>query len=248
MAFCSSCGSQLGENDVFCPNCGAKLNNEVSSYTQSAASPNGRAFERRKEKESILNVYNYFAQKEAKYNKYDELSEKLNEVSAGPRKAGLVWGIILTALFGYLSLMIILGGIADSSNFTFFVFTIPPLIVGIILISSYARKKRKMAKETETISEEVNNLYDELYNHYKAYNGDPMIGFEFSNPAIVRSLASMIESGRADNTKEAINCLLDDNHRSFVEMQAAITANAANRTANNTGATLGLVAASFFFG
>lgn len=85
----------------------------------------------------------------------------------------------------------------------------------------------------------MTDIENQLEVYYRDYGYCP-IGIEFCDPDIIKSLADVVRTGRADTIKEAINVLLDDAHKTTMEMEARFTSQAA-------GTTAAFSAASFFF-
>ena len=73
-----------------------------------------------------------------------------------------------------------------------------------ILCEKSTDKKRK--NEENNCYVQMNNLKNELFNHYKAY-GDCIINPEYSNPRIVYRIRETIRMGHADSPQEAIDIL-----------------------------------------
>lgn len=78
-------------------------------------------------------------------------------------------------------------------------------------------------------------------------NSHCLIGAEYTNPKVITQLANIFRAGRADTIKEAINVLLDDAHKSNVELQAQLSAQAARQAANGAKTAAVFSAARFFF-
>ena len=69
---------------------------------------------------------------------------------------------------------------------------------------------------------------------------------EYTNPRITQVIYNVIRQGRADTPKEAINVMLQDAHRSEMELIAAQTAAAAHSASRSSGVAAAFCAASFF--
>ena len=92
----------------------------------------------------------------------------------------------------------------------------------------------------------INELAQELTQHFRAYGYCP-VGPEYTNPSILQQIMSVIQSGRAETPKEAINVLLDDAHKSSMEFAAMLTARNAQAAAEYAqGAAAGATASAVF--
>jgi len=114
MAFCVKCGSQISEDNVFCPKCGA-----WQEQGESSASANARQTSQQSGYDSTYNPQP--AQQPNTYQQYNQQSNQYGSYNAGPYQAPqpvdntgiLVWSI-LTTLFCCLPLGIV--GIVLSSQ------------------------------------------------------------------------------------------------------------------------------------
>lgn len=254
--YCKNCGAQLDNNAKFCNVCGGKIQNEDDVILVSNNQPvknhymSTREAERLSELNELDNMIAYFSQKQEAYKDYDCFSKELYRLRRGIRSAPLVWGIILSVL----SLIFLCGGAipnmfskANSGEFyTYLFLSIFLSVIGTPLIVLFIIKKTRNGSRLRTVTEKCDALEDELWAHYENY-GHCLVGFEYSNPANLVVIKQTINAGRADNTREAINILLDDAHKANMEAIAIQAARNAAQAARGSTAAAIFSAGAFFF-
>lgn len=83
-------------------------------------------------------------------------------------------------------------------------------LVGIICPSIiFALINKNEKSETEML----NKINVELEKIYYESELPIKIAFEYVDPRVIKVLLSMLEKGRADTLKEAINCMIDDQYK-----------------------------------
>ena len=236
-SFCTECGVPLEKNNS--PDYSqieknqTTLSHDYSSGEFAVNMMTFKEFEKKSEIAKLDNAIEYFSKREQEYDEYDDALRNYFEYSKGFARAPLIIGIILAALSStFLPPVVmalfgaILGGIIDSSSNThsyyltmillYFIFVVllaTPLIIGLVLIIKYVRKRKKRSTNFASYEEQCNYLYDSLYNDYKAYENCP-IGFEYSNPKNITIIRDTIVSGRANNIGDALNICLNDAKKS----------------------------------
>ena len=90
-------------------------------------------------------------------------------------------------------------------------------IIGIALITNVNKKKENAIRSRQEA------IMGELSDHYYQLSYCP-VGFEYTYPPILQQLKQIVQTGRADTLKEAINVMIDDNHKSNMETAAFLTA------------------------
>ena len=191
--------------------------------------------------QELERMYGYFSQKGAEYDEYDAINTTLDEYDK--RKPGLlVWGIILFVV-GFITLVSLIS--ADYSSAGVYIFMIVWLLgsVGMILAFIFGSIARGRHKE-EALNRLV-ELADDLHYHYVNY-GDCLVGEEFTNPAILQTIANNIQSGRANNITDSINIMFDDAHKSQMEYAAMETMYSSRQAAAGARTAAVFAAANFF--
>ena len=164
---------------------------------------------------SVLSeIIRHFSAQQGSYDAYDSNAKNLVYYAKGATDALLVWGIIVTVLG------IIFSNIAVGFGM---VFWIPGcmMIFGGILMKVSSRNKLNKCRNTHK------QLTQELYQHYLKYTNCP-VGPEYTNPKILQVLMNILQSGRCDSIKEAINCMLSGGNqkvitRYYQQMQKQVT-------------------------
>lgn len=247
MSYCCHCGTKNPDGAGFCTKCGQKMitadSSELSTVKVKAApSLVEETFSVRDQNLQELNkMIQYFGKKQHFYEEYESLQSAIEEASTQtPEKwcKNLGGKILHKFVPVYISIAIAVGGfIGIIQGGTDGIIVGLLCIVGAVLLARHFLKKDyedRSQSEVNYYYERLNTVGNELDKYYRAY-GKCIVGYEFSNPKILRSIANMIRSGRADTVKEAINRLLEDNHRSYMEVQAEITARAARIAAMSDG-------------
>lgn len=245
MAFCWHCGMELKDVMQFCPGCGtqqdsASLKNPSSSgdkpVTIQPTQPNVSQDVIRTRFTSmaeVLRMLKYFSEKSAVYDEYEMLQSRIEELCPTP-DPNMGW-LAKWLKYGYTKMLpyeiggiLCLIGLASLSKSSTAAVGGFWLVVGILIMVLVTKKRTDRKNEVNRIAQRINEISIELNNHYQAF-GPCLVGYEFSNPKILYSIKSTIEAGRADTVKEAINCILEDHHRSYMEVTSAMTYRAAKQ-------------------
>lgn len=87
-------------------------------------------------------------------------------------------------------------------------------------------------------------MREELKAHYSKLQNCP-VPFEYSYPLTIADITKHIESWRADNVKEAIQCLIEDIHREqMIELQKETNKN--TQKAANAASTAAIFSVGTF--
>ena len=237
MAFCGNCGAEMQEGMRFCASCGTRWGEVASVPMATTPAPMVDSFQntfniRNQNISEIRRMINYFGQKQALYDEYESLQEQLERLdpSTTSNSGCLTWysGYMKNIFPVLLIVLLIFGALGLFAQKDSALIGVVFLIIGVLLLVRFF-KKRSEKKETINQSyRRINDIASELSKHYKAY-GQCMVGYEYSNPRILSQIGAIIEKGRADTIKEAINRMLEDNHRSYVELQSAMAARSARQ-------------------
>ena len=212
--FCPNCGQTIAEGARFCANCGNNLSaNQVNLVTDYQAVSTMQQYQLQKSaaRQSELRVLDslimHFSQKQEQYDNYDTACEAVCHYSRGAKKGLIVWGAIL-ATFGFILLL----ATAESAVVGLLLFLLPGLfmVFGGIMMQVANRKNHRQALNI------WQQLSDELCAHYAAYPNCP-VGPEYSNPQILHTLRSTLQSGRADTIKECLNLMIADANQRAIE-------------------------------
>ncbi len=252
MAFCSSCGSSLLEGVAFCSSCGARVGAPDGMDTLPYQMPagnmvNAQAIARQQSMDEMKRTLDYFMVKKVQYDELDATSARIDVLKRYNPAGLLVWGI----LFGIPAVGLIIAGLCCflaqwPLAWAIFGPGLGCAPFSAMFISIYVGLTTKYKKELVSRIERYNELVVELDEYYKAF-GYCVVGEEYSNPSILLKIYDVIRAGRADSAKEAINVLLDDAHKTQMELNSLIAASAANKAAKSAGVAAGFAAASFFF-
>lgn len=257
MPFCPNCGSPFNPDEKFCMQCGnpvdakRKLVPQAAQNTQPPTRVSALAQQASLRGESLTEVkrmIDYFGPMQSKYNEYESVHQKIDIKSRTAAKALLVWGIIITIFAGSALAVIVHGIIIKSSiadSYTILL-TGSITLLGITLIIIYILENKARRNEIERLTFRLAEIAKELTEYYKGY-GTCLVGPEYSNPVILDLINDRLRAGRADTIKEAINVLLDDAHKSEMELQAQLTARSARQAAGGATAAAVFSAARFFF-
>ena len=222
--FCPSCGQQIADGSAFCSVCGKSTTNVAPAPVIDYQAQKQAV--RQSEIKALGQALDHFNQKREEFTEYDCVCELVNHYAQGAKGALLVWGIII-ATAGILMLMV-----PEAFLGALIAFVVP----GGAMIFGGIMMKVKNRKNYAYFQQEYARLSEELYNHYVSYPNCP-VGPEYANPEILEIILGVLQSGRADTIKEAINLLIDDAERSemseYLEMIEQNTAaiNAQTRVA-----------------
>ncbi|MBO4650340.1 MAG: zinc ribbon domain-containing protein [Clostridiales bacterium] len=245
MAFCWHCGMELKDVMQFCPGCGTRQdasNMQIAqpSVIDSSAMRNISSgvsqdvIHTRSDSLSEVNrMLRYFSEKSAIYDEYEILQNGIEELCPTPDpnmgwiSKWLKYGYLKTLPYWIGGILFFIGLTSLSKSSTAAVGGFW-MVVGILIMALVTKKRMDRKSEVNRIAQRINEISIELNNHYQAF-GPCLVGYEFSNPKILYSIKSTIEAGRADTIKEAINCILEDHHRSYMEVQMEMTYRAAKQ-------------------
>lgn len=250
MGYCPKCGADVGDA-AFCHNCGNQITETlVEIHNTGAAAVQMQQSIRQESLDQATKVYEYFKVKEKSFIDYEKIQEKLAYYQGNNKTVMIVFGwifaaIALSLIFGQL-ISIPLQLSEYSFDFSSFMVTlcctgVPVLIFGVLAIvfltTSYKWEHTKK-KEVPELQDLLLVYEKDLNEHYEAYGVCP-VGIEYSDPRILEVLVSNIKSGRADTIKESIAIMMDDAHKTAMELNSRMAADAA-------GAAAAFSAASFF--
>ena len=238
--FCQKCGNQVDNSAGFCPVCGNSVSTS-NSQQRRMSSVQVRQQNRQDELDEINKMIDYFSQKQPQYDEYDAVCARLDPYYLRKRPSLMIWGLVSIAV----GIMCFSGGI------------IP---VGIILflgagglIFAFVKSTQARTRNYAEASQRYYELSDELYKYYCDY-GPCLVSAGYSNPSNLAAIRQTIQSGRADTIADALNILLDDEHKAAMEAYSARTAASAQEAARSAGvaannAAFGAVfsAANFFY-
>ena len=260
MAFCSNCGAPLGEGAKFCTSCGSVVTPSAVPAQAAAVAPvlnsqpaqpsmYEQSVQMRKESLNELSrMIDYFGRKHPQYHEYDNCNARLNKLMRGTSVAPLVWGIII-CVFNSIFLLILLSEFFSrkgrSSSYGGIIFFGLFFLVGVGLIVLYICKSAGRGKEKTRLLARIGQLAQELTQYYIAFGYCPL-GAEYTNPEILTRVADVLRSGRADSPKEAINIMLVDSRRSMIQLQAALSGQAARQVSAGAASSAVFCAANFF--
>lgn len=244
MPFCVNCGNEYSTGSKFCNYCGAPTDNTSGQLqTQQLNQYVGNSVqsyldERNNNLAELAKMYDYFMSYRKKYERFLFLTNKL--LHGYTFIPALVFGCIILNVF----IIVLFFGSLGRDPVAVIVSLIGiPIGAGLIVLFILGTLDRN--KKRKKLVEEKDDVLDELWNHYISY-GPCLLGFEYTFPETLDEIQALLMSGRANNIKEAINIMLDDNHKRQMESIATATAKYAARTASNTGIAAAATVASFF--
>lgn len=200
MPFCSNCGAQVDDGSRFCMSCGSPVDAPsapaaapvyapVAAPVYAPVSPYAQQGNIRQESIAEINkMIQYFSQKQAQYDEYDDCCEKI-EFYSDPRsrvkvKGGVagtlfkVFGLIMTiggGIYSLFSLITLAAAISmlssgarmsseDYSVIAAFMIPIVILIAGIVLLVLSGVKRRAYARKAQSEKERMLAYYEERYD------------------------------------------------------------------------------------
>lgn len=213
--YCSKCGNEIYSEQIFCSVCGNNLsvtsqNSELLASSQLGSSVQMTSKIRQDEMRQMDDLIAYFSLKRQQYEEYDFMIDRIIERSKSKYGRALGFGIPLLAIG--------VTGIHEAliTNPMIVILPILSMCVGASLIALFTIcniiRSRKLKDDLKRHSE----LEVELFAHYNAYGNCP-IGPEYTNPSNLIAIKRTIISGRADTVKEAINTMIEDDHRANME-------------------------------
>lgn len=226
--FCPHCGQQIADGSAFCSVCGKSTTNVAAPAPTPVIDYQAqKQAVRQSEISAMSKALAHFNEKRDEFTEYDLVCELVNHYAKGAKGSLLVWGIIIATA----GLLCCLAG-PEALIGSLIGFVVP----GAAMIFGGIMMKVKNRKNYAYFQQEYARLSEELYNHYVSYPNCP-VGPEYANPEILETILGVLQSGRADTIKEAINLLIDDAERSemseYLEMIEQNTAaiNAQTRVA-----------------
>ena len=217
MKYCSFCGTSMDDTALFCSKCGKKTESPTKPDNQQLLS----------DLEKCKSAFVTYQQK------YDIRNQAQYELIKKPFLNG-VWLYVVCLIAGFW--------ISDALDYTFWSMGIQGLGVmgtligiGIVLPIIISNKRKERRSENQ---KKYDEMQSELIGIYESTQLPLPLAFEYSDPRIIGKLMDIVRVGRAENLKEAINCMIDDQHK--LEM-----INAQKSSANNLDTlsliTLGLI-------
>lgn len=235
MQYCSKCGNQVMGD--FCSVCGTRAGTVESSVNQLVRI-------RQDSLDELSKMFSYFDQVRNQHEEYKE-ARKMADYHSNPLGGQLriapflVPGIILTVVLGMFSLLpVSLTNLNENNGVLEIVLVIIPfLIPGLGLITAAVirmiinkRRNKQRLKLLDYYSVRAEGYLDGLQLHYNNYEGY-RIALEYCDPAVLRLLWDVINSGRANTITDAINILHLENHNADMLELATLSATASVRAA-----------------
>lgn len=105
----------------------------------------------------------------------------------------------------------------------FFLIFFAAMVLVALVISTI--KDRMTAPAKKAAESALDSTMEQLFAAYQGYaqaaGDDCPVPFDRCHPVLIRQLMGMIQSGRADTVKEAINLVLQDEHNQRMEQMSA---------------------------
>jgi len=272
MKHCTQCGAQLQDDSRFCAQCGCPAAKEtpqaqnvvngehtdnISMSTQSVENAAPKAEEKTESKEAILeealkyddgtdlgklkSALFYFSKKREFFDGLDVMTKKL-EKDESPATGGrmLLYGIGIT-IIGIIFAVIIkwdfLILVSLIVGAVFCIVGIGRMLTGNKPVVEYQQKRAKLSENAAVVKKY-------LQNNYNFYPNCP-VSYEYAHPATLELLVGYITDHRADNIKEAINCLVSDIHNAEMRKLQEQTAKNAEDAAKSARSARMYSAAAF---
>ena len=254
--FCMKCGAQCPDGAAFCPSCGCASNTtsgnvapapamDYNAQMMQAQMMQAQQYQmqknaiRQSELDSINRAYAHFNLKRETFQNYDKVGVCLNYYLRGAKSALIVWGAIITALSCVILFPLVSDGGSGSVVF------IISLIIGLGMIAGGVLMKVNNKKKCRQYENEYIRLSQELNDHYNAYPMCP-IGAEYSNPEIIEVIMKIMNSGRADTVRDAINVMIAEINQAEMNAYLQNIEAYSRSTAASSKTTAVFAAASFF--
>lgn len=203
-----------GQN--ICPACGSQAGGIVQQNVNVPAA--GEA--RQRSLEELDRMVSYFGPKEKEYDEFERLSQEVDKRSS----KGYGGSIVATVIMILLGLW---------SKLVFF------YVVAAIIAAVFVLRKINNNKKLSIAVEKCNNTHEILMNHYNNY-GYCAVGFEYTRPAMLMELHSLVRQGRASTLQDAINLYIaDQDKEEMLRLQ--------KETADSAKTAAAFAAANFFF-
>ena len=241
MPYCSKCGTLVDEDASFCSKCGAAINVQtdpaviappmmpINIQTPSISQQENS---RKESLDELDQMIKYFSKKQSLYDEYDHCCERIAYYSdpktripivGSTGKGRIIAGSIIMGIFAFFTLIALLFVDRDGNGLGWVLLWGAIMGVGIFLLASGVKTKNENSwysvneKETRLANnkkkfEEVTKEIAEYHTKYQKEYGHCPIGPSYTNPKILIQLRELINSGRADSIKEAVNLMHQDAH------------------------------------
>ncbi len=240
---CEKCGSPIKEGSKFCTSCGSPIRVEQKAEPQRPVYTDGLAYRNKAELlAELTREQQYFA---ARITDYDEIIRITNEkINAKPPKTGTqIFVSGLTTTIGSIIMMIL--GV---------MFLIIGLAVGLVMIVIGIVRELKGNKpmaafeqQQEARQARINDIEQALKQYHAAY-GPCLVAYKYSDPKVIQTLISTVQSGKADSIKEAIHSMETDMYNAeMLRLQKETAANT-KKAAEAASTAVTFSAASFVRG
>ena len=239
--YCFNCGSELPTGAKFCSQCGKQQKQEAKAekqiYNQSKVANRISKKDSCSDKDRLISdlerAHIYFQQKQSDYDDFDNLTNKKAEITRPNGGTLFLLGIVL-AFVAYFVIYLVF--IELDSMFLFWALM---FIGGVIFpIIQFNKSNTKVNNQIMLIDQQLKGIEKDLHTHFNAYPNSP-VSFKYSNPKIIDVLKDNISSGRADNVKDSISCMLDDLYKQqMLKKQDEISKNVKNAADSASAAAL----------
>lgn len=211
MRFCSNCGQKLSDSNRFCAGCGATIGMPTGPDPRLVQYYAEQAEAQRKSQLNLLDeLIEYFSRKNALFDRYDQLGDILIRYqSNGGPIAMVFWSIILMVFGGICTVMGLGVSFQDGSAIVMMFMGLGIIVGGVFMHIGGKRKRRNYYEARRRYTQELDEITQELYDHYLACPNCPL-GPEYVNPSILQALRVTFISGRADSIKECLNVMIED--------------------------------------
>lgn len=233
--FCQNCGNEISDNGKFCPACGAAVN-QIEVKKESAVS------NQKDLTGSLRDCLSHFSKISEIYNfRRTGLNLINNTVWRKKVNSNFTVGFIFFIL-GIVTFIPTFKAVVDS-EWVLIIFLWEVLLAEIVSAVVGGISALIYGKHKETIKfyeTKISVMERKIEEHYNLYENCPL-AIEYTAPDTINTLISYLNSGRAENLKEAINLYEDECHKAQMitemkEMKAAAqqAATAATITAINS--------------
>jgi len=228
--FCAKCGKEINDRANFCQYCGTSIkltDNELDDVKGSSF-----AQEKKADILKLKKCLEHFGEIRDVYEKYSEHWNIKRELDSLDGCTFFLGVIVCGAILSFLGTLL----------FSIFVYNLPSS-VGLFLtlalpfvfwfLGVIHRKKKKAY-----IQNQLEDIYKIIEQHYQKYEDCPL-AIGNTSPSRIEEYINLIETGRADSIKEAINLQIDDEHKTKMlrlQQEAADNARAAASAAANAEA------------
>ena len=197
--YCSNCGNQIEDHNVYCACCGAFISSNNGQFRSKDSFAERREI-RSENIEELGRCINYFSEQRSLYDEYDGALKGIDPAARKTHVVLIVFGIILfnSSMFSMFA-----------SKFKFDSSMIPGLITlggALALILAYVLTTVARNNNYKKSLSRISELTNELLRYYNQYAGC-MVGFEYTNPYTLGRIYSVMTSMQADTIKEAVSIL-----------------------------------------